>query len=516
MNLIDFFDRNVAFNPERAAYRFEGEDWSYRKVGDMATRIAHGLKAFGLQRESKCAVLSRNHPLAFTVLLGILKTRAAWVPLNVGGAAEEFNHILTAFDVEVLFYQKEFEAFARSVRQSIPSVRHLICLDGRSDLAPGLLEWMNMQDSAPITLPWDPDAMCMLRGTGGTTGRPKGVMNTNRNFEANIANYRALLRFDREPIYLAAAPLSHAAGVLAFTCIALHGTMVILRKFETQAVLSAIEQHRISFMYLPPTAIYSLLSQPNVREFSYSSLKHFLYGAAPMSAAKLSEALQTFGPVMTQVYGQTEAPAGVIFMAPHEHFDADGKVNAKRLIACGRPMPFTRVELMDDNGRFVEPGEVGEIVCQGGIVMRGYYKNREATEEVSKFGWHHTGDLAYRDEEGFIYICDRKKEMIITGGFNVYPFEIEQVLLSHPAVQDCAVVGVPDEKWGEAVKAVVELKSGQSVSAPELIALCKERLGSVKTPKSVEFAETLPRSPVGKVMRRAVRDKYWTGKERRV
>jgi len=516
VNLIDFFDRVVAATPERAAYVFDGKLSSYKDVADFATRIAHGLEAFGVERETKCGVLSRNDPLAFTALLGILKARGAWVPLNVGGADDEHLHILSAFDVEVLFYQREFEPFARKVQRVLLTVRHFVCLDGASDVALDLSQWAAAQSNTPIDLPWDPEGLCMLRGTGGTTGRPKGVMNTNRNFEANIANYRALLRFDGPPVYLAAAPLSHAATVFAFVNIAFGGTMVILKKFEAQAVLHAIEKHNVSFIYLPPTAIYTLLSQPNLGGFSFKSLKHFIYGAAPMSAAKLTEAVTAFGPVMTQAYGQTEAPAGIALLSPEEHFDRSGKLDEKRLLTCGRPMPFTRVALMDDKGCMVKPGDVGEIVVQGGIVMRGYYKNAEATEEVSAFGWHHTGDLAYQDEEGFIYICDRKKEMIITGGFNVYPFEIEQVILSHPAVQDCAVIGVPDDKWGEAIKAVVELKTGRSVPAEDLIALCKERLGSVKTPKSVEFSESLPRSPVGKVMRRAVRDKYWSGKSRQV
>jgi acyl-CoA synthetase (AMP-forming)/AMP-acid ligase II len=516
MNLIDFFDNAAAAAPRRAAYIVDGEAWSYERVSDLATRIGHGLAALGVTRETKCAVLSRNDPLAFTVLLGILKARGAWVPLNVGGAEDEHTHILRWFDVEVLFYQKEFEPYARRVHSSIDRVRHFICIDGHSDFAADLTAWMRDQDDTPIDLPWDPDGLCMLRGTGGTTGRPKGVMNTNRNFEANLANYRALLRFDGPPVYLAAAPLSHAATVFGFVNIAFGGTMVILTRFDAQAVLRAIEQYRVSFVYLPPTAIYTLLSQPNIGSFSFKSLKHFIYGAAPMSAAKLAEAINAFGPVMTQAYGQTEAPAGVALLAPEDHFDSSGALDERRLLACGKPMPFTRVALMDDAGRFVKPGDIGEIVVQGAIVMRGYYKDPSATEEVSTFGWHHTGDLAYRDEEGYIYICDRKKEMIITGGFNVFPFEIEQVILSHEAVQDCAVVGVPDEKWGESVKAVVELKRGHFVSEADLIALCKQRLGSVKAPKSVDYSDSLPRSPVGKVMRRAVRDRYWAGKSRQV
>lgn len=516
MNLIDFFDRNVREFPDRSAIIFENQQVSYAALGQLVLRIANGLVALGCQRESKCAVLSRNDLLSFASLLGILKARGTWVPLNTGNAENDHMYILEWFDVEVLFYQKEFENFAKRVREYLPAVRHFLCIDGDGDSGPSLASWAAAQSETPLMSSWDPDSMCMLRGTGGTTGRPKGVMNTNRNFETTIANYLTRMHNISSPVYLAAAPLSHAAAVFAFVNIAMGGTMVILPKFDALAVLNAIESHRISFLYLPPTAIYGLLSHSKVKQFNYSSLRYFIYGAAPMSAAKLAEAIRAFGPVMTQAYGQTEAPAGVTFMAPEEHFDRRGNIDEKRLLSCGKPATFTRVALMDDHGKMVSNGEIGEIVVQGGIVMRGYYKNPEATAEVSKFGWHHTGDLAYQDEEGYIYICDRKKEMIITGGFNVYPFEVEQVLLAHPAVQDCAVVGAPDEKWGEAIKAVVELKVGCSVAGEELIAICRERLGAVKTPKSVEFTDALPRSAVGKVMRRAVRDRYWAGQTRRV
>ena len=516
MNLIDFFDRNARDFPDRPAYIFEDRPWSYAHVDNLARRVAHGLGAFGIARESKCAVLSKNHALSFTALLGILKARGTWVPLNSGNAEDDHIYILQWFDVEVLFYQKDFESFAQRVRKEVPTIRHFICIDAEGECGPSMATWMALQSDDPISLPWDPDGMCMLRGTGGTTGRPKGVMNTNRNFEVTIANYLSRMHFGEPPVYLASAPLSHAAAVFAFVNIGMGGTMVILPKFDPLAALQAIEKHKVSFLYLPPTAIYGLLSQPRVNEFDYSSLRYFIYGAAPMSTTKLAESIAVFGPVMTQAYGQTEAPAGVTFLSPAEHFGADGKIDEKRLMSCGRAALLTRVAIMDDDGRIVDRGETGEIVVQGGIVMRGYYKNPEATAEVSRFGWHHTGDLAYQDEEGYIYICDRKKEMIITGGFNVYPLEVEQVILGHPAVQDCAVVGVPDEKWGEAIKAVVELKAGASVSGEELIAICRARLGAVKTPKSVAFIDSLPRSSVGKVMRRAVRDTYWVGQARRV
>jgi acyl-CoA synthetase (AMP-forming)/AMP-acid ligase II len=516
MNLIDFFDNTAARVPDRAAYVFEGRPWPYRQVADLATRIGHGLKGLGVVRETKCAVISRNHPLAFTAMLGILKAQGTWVPLHTANGDEENLYVVEFFDVEVLFYEREFEAFAQLVKERLAGVRAFVCLDGAGALGPGLEDWAAEQSADPIHLPWEPDAMCMLRGTGGTTGRPKGVMNSNRNFETTIANYISLLRFDAPPVYLACAPLSHAATVFAVVNIALAGTMVIHRRFDALETCAAIEKHRVSFAYVPPTAMYRMLSHPRVRDFDYASLRHFLYGAAPTSAAKLGEAIAVFGPVMTQGYGQTEVPTSVTYLGPDEHLDGDGNVDDGRLLSCGRPTPFTGVALMDEDGRLVETGNIGEIVVRGGLVMKGYYKNAEATAEVSKHGWHHTGDLAYQDEEGFIYICDRKKEVIITGGFNVYPLEVEQVVLSHPAVQDCAVVGVPDETWGEAIKAVVELKPGRTVGGDELIRLCKERIGSVKAPKSVDFIDDLPRSPVGKVTRKEVRERYWSGRDRRV
>ena len=516
MNLIDFFDKSAFLHPERPVLVFDDKPWSYRKVADLSTRIGHGLRSFGVVRETKCAVVSGNDPLAFTAMLGILKAQGTWVPLNPTSGVDEKLYILEFFDVEVLFYQKNSESFAQLVKERLPGVKHFVCIDAEGEFGPSLADWAVEQCSEPIQLPWDPDAMCWLRGTGGTTGRPKGVMNTNRNFETTIANYLALLRFDGPPIYLACAPLSHAAGVMACITIALSGTIVIHRKVDPQETLAAIGKHKVSFLYLPPTAVYTMLSQPNVREFDFSSLRHFLYGAAPTSPTKLREAIEVFGSVMTQGYGQTEVPTSVTYLGPEDHVDAHGEVIEKRLLSCGQPTPFARVALMDEDGKFVPQGNIGEIVVQGGLVMRGYYKNPDATAEVSKHGWHHTGDLAYQDEDGFIYVCDRKKEMIITGGYNVYPLEVEQVVLSHPAVLDCAVVGVPDEKWGEAIKAVIELKPGRSVSADDIIALCKQRIGSVKAPKSVDFIENLPRSPAGKVMRKEVRKRYWAGQARQV
>jgi acyl-CoA synthetase (AMP-forming)/AMP-acid ligase II len=259
-----------------------------------------------------------------------------------------------------------------------------------------------------------------------------------------------------------------------------------------------------------------LLEVPGIETLDFSSLRYFLYGAAPMSVDKLKKAIKVFGPVMAGGYGQTEAPASIALLPPDQHFSGDALANDERLSSVGRPSPLIRVEIMDERNCILGTGETGEICVRGDLVMKGYYKAPDKTAETIIDGWLHTGDIGHLDAEGYLYVTDRKKDMLITGGFNVYPSEVEQVIWAHPAVQDCAVIGVPDPQWGEAVKAVVELNPGQSVTAEELIALCKEKLGSVKAPKSVEFTAALPRSTIGKVLKKDLRAGYWAAAQQQI
>ena len=296
----------------------------------------------------------------------------------------------------------------------------------------------------------------MLVGTGGTTGLPKGVMLTSRNLETMTALTLMGYPFSGRPAYLALAPLTHAAGVLCFPVMTRGGRIVVMPKPDVGEFLALIERERITHTFLPPTLIYMLLGHEAIGTTDLSSLQCFWYGAAPMSTARLEEALRVIGP-MAQLFGQTEAPMMVSMLPPAEHYNADGTVATKRLASAGRPAPLVTVGIMDpDTGALLPTGERGEIVVRGSLVMAGYYKNPEATEAASKHGWHHTGDIGYLDEDGYLFIVDRLKDMIITGGFNVYSAEVEQALMQHPAVRDCAVVGLPDDKWGERVTAVIE------------------------------------------------------------
>jgi acyl-CoA synthetase (AMP-forming)/AMP-acid ligase II len=358
--------------------------------------------------------------------------------------------------------------------------------------------------------PWQTepiDDVVALVGTGGTTGRPKGVMLTDRNIETMSALTLMSYPFEGRPVYLALAPLTHAAGVLCFPIMALGGEVVIMPAPDLGEFLSLVERHRVTHTFLPPTLIYMLLGRPELAFAQLSSLQCFWYGAAPMSAARLAEAIERIGPVLAQLFGQSEAPMMITTMAPADHFHADGSLARERFSSAGRPTPLVRVAIMDDDGKILPTGERGEIVVRGSLVMAGYYKDPAASAEASRHGWHHTGDIGYLDADNYLFIVDRAKDMIITGGFNVYSAEVEQALLAHPAVQDCAVVGLPDDKWGERVTAVVQLHQGQSTTSAEVRAFVKARVGSVKAPKQVELWPDLPRSKVGKVLKNEVKSR---------
>jgi acyl-CoA synthetase (AMP-forming)/AMP-acid ligase II len=519
MAIIDFFDRGWRINPEAAAYIQGGRRYSFDEVGRLSCRIARALQAAGFGRGGKGAIWAGNDVTAWTCTLGLWRARMAWIPVGARNAADENRHVLDAFDCEVLFFQKEFEAPIAALRPQLAKIKLYVCIDGEAKGAVSLAAWTEGHADTDLGMTVDLDDVVAISPTGGTTGLPKGVMNTHRSIQTFVAHFMIGCSYgaaDR-PVNLAAAPMTHTSGLLSLPCTARGGTVVILAKPDPALLLGAIPEHQVTELFLPPTVIYRLLDIPDLnKKVDFSSLKYFLYGAAPMSVDKLKRAIEVFGAVMMGGYGQTEAPGSISYLPPDAHFDGGGLASDERLASVGRPNPLIRVEIMDDAGAVLPPGATGEICVRGDLVMKGYYKDPAKTAETIVDGWLHTGDLGHLDSGGYVHITDRKKDMIISGGFNIYPSEVEQVIWAHPAVRDCAVIGVPDEKWGEAVKAVVELNAGQSVGAEELLALCKERLGSVKAPKTVDFIAALPRSAVGKVLKKDLRAEYWRGSERKI
>lgn len=518
MAIIDFYDRGWALDPTAIAY-IQGERfYSFGEVGELSCRIANALLDLGLPKETKGAIWAGNDVTAWTCTLGLWRANMTWIPVNARNSIQENTYILDAFDCEVMFYQHDFASVIADLRTSLPKIKHWICIDATDGDVLSLEEWTFKQPSTPPHVAYDMNDVIMLSPTGGTTGTPKGVMNTHRSAQTFIAHFMlaCAYRDGEKPVNMAAAPMTHTAGLLAVPCTAQGGTVVVLPKPDPVLMFAAITKHKVSEFFLPPTVVYKLLEIPGIETLDWSSLKYLLYGAAPMSVEKLKKAIEVFGPVMTGGYGQTEAPASIANLRPDEHLVAGELASDRRLSSVGRPNPLIRVEVMDDAGRMLARGATGEICVQGDLVMKGYYKQPEMTAQTIVDGWLHTGDIGRIDTEGYLHLTDRKKDMIISGGFNVYPSEVEQVLWSHPAVQDCAVIGVPDQIWGEAVKAVVELNPGHSATAQELIDLCKGRLGSVMAPKSVDFVTSLPRSPVGKVLKKDLRAHYWNGEQRKI
>ena len=504
MRLIDYLDKGASLDPAAPCLTMAGQDLSYADVVALSHRVARALQRDGILPGDKVGILSSNDPIAFACVFGISRAGAVWCPINPRNEAAENRQLLAAFDCTALIFHSNYASLVEQIVPALPQLRVSVCLDTDHRLAPALARWFGDVPALPLDID-PPDDVAMIAGTGGTTGQPKGVMLSGHNLETMSAITLMSYPFAPRPNYLALAPLTHAAGVLCFPIMTLGGRIIIMARPDLTDFLALVARYRVTHTFLPPTLIYMLLEHPDLAGADLSSLACFWYGAAPISPAKLEEALTKLGPVMAQLFGQTEAPMMIATLAPADHFAADGSVAMERLASAGRPAPLVQLAIMDEAGTLLPTGERGEIVVRGPLVMLGYYKDQTASRDASRYGWHHTGDIGYLDADNFLYIVDRAKDMIITGGFNVYSIEVEQVLLRHDAILDCAVVGLPDEKWGERVTAVVQLHVGRHVDEADLRAFVKAAIGSVKAPKQIETWPNLPRSKVGKVLKKEIR-----------
>jgi acyl-CoA synthetase (AMP-forming)/AMP-acid ligase II len=510
MRLIDHFDKAAERWPDRAFLVDDLGARSYRQVQLESQRIARALQREGIVPGSRVAVYAGNAARPFECVIGALRAGCVWVPVSSRNHVDDTVHTLTQTRTVLLLHGAEYAEQVQHLRERCPALQQVIALDD------GFSGWLDAgTDAALEDLAVAADDIATLFSSGGTTGRPKGVMMTHAAWEAMIAGTLALQPHPA-PVHLVAAPMTHAAGGSALAMLPMGATHVLLPSFDPERVMQAIEQHHVTHLFLPPTAIYRLLAHPEVRAYDYSSLCYFNYASAPMAPERIEEAVSVFGPVMMTAFGQTETGLNVTYFSPEDHAEALAQGRRDRLLSCGRASPFFRVAVIDEQGSLLGAREAGEIVVRGASVMKGYLDNPDETARVSTHGWHHTGDVGYLDEEGWLYLVDRKRDMIVSGGFNIFPSEIEKVLHAYPGVQDCAVIGVPDPQWGEAVKAVVEMRLGSVFDEEGLRILCRQRLASHQVPKSFELCTQLPRSPVGKVLKRELRERYWAGQQRRV
>ena len=521
MRAIDYFDKGAEAFPGRIAILDRTAQYSYLQAQQASHRIARAMGAAGLRGEERVAIFSPNDARVLLCMLGLMRAGGVWVPINYRNALEANVQFLNYSQTSWLFYHSSFHEQVRQIKSLVPTLRHFVCIDAETDGDPSLGAFMQTGEGTD-DLDWG-DAhgnlgrLAGLVPTGGTTGPAKGVMVTNLSWGTMTELAHQNLRCDDiDPVCLSTAPLSHAAGVVAFAMFSLGATNVVLPAFDALEVLQSIERYRVTHVFLPPTAYYAMLAHPKLRDFNYATLRRLLIAAAPVSPDKFKKGIEVFGPCLCQSYGQTEAPMYLTFLDPATVAAAAAGDHPERLKSCGKPTLAVRLAIMDDDGKILPPLKTGEIVARGTLVGAGYYNLPDATAEIRIHGWHHTGDVGYRDEDGFFYIVDRKKDMIITGGFNVFSAEVEACLMELPQVRECSVIGVPDEKWGEAVKGIVVLRDGETLNEAAIIAHCKTRLGGVKSPKSVEFWREIPKTPAAKTDKKTIRKRYWEGADRAV
>jgi fatty-acyl-CoA synthase len=500
-------------HPNRVAFRSEGAEMTYRQVEDVLARWVAVLHDLGLRLGEGIGVLSPNRPEAWLAMTAAALAGGRITALHPLGSLADHLHACDEAELRFILVDPAFAERGAQLLEGSGAVDAVFGF-GPSDAGPDFLRLAALAslNGRLDRGPQGPEDVAAVLYTGGTTGLPKGVALPNRAW-VTLA-YGTALGWDlpERSTYLAVAPITHAAGMLIVPTLLKGGTVVLQRRFDPEAWLAAVSAERANLSLLVPTMIYALLDHPALERTDLSSLESVVYGASPISPTRLAEAIERVGRVFCQLYGQTESLGQGTALWRHQHDPTD----LHRLTSCGTAMPFNRVTLLDGDDQPVPDGSPGEICMQGPSVMLGYWKQPEVSEQALASGWLHTGDIGVRDEEGLYYIVDRKKDMIVSGGFNVFPREIEDVIARHPAVSMAAVIGVPDERWGEAVKALVVLRPGAAVEAEELVALVREWKGPVYAPKSLEFVERLPVTPVGKADKRALRERYWAGQERRV
>jgi fatty-acyl-CoA synthase len=473
-------------------------------VRDATSQFMQALQSLGVVQGSRVATLSTNRPEVLHVSHAIQLLAAIAVPMHpLAGLADHLNVILDAKIEVLIFDAARFSERAAELAKQAPGMK-LIAF-GASANAEDLCKLADRFKPVPLVAPKvTGSTIARLTYSGGTTGKPKALPNTHRSIIAAAHIMLAEWEWPSQPRVLSCSPLSHAGSGMILPTLMKQGTILIHPGFDPLAVMQTIQEYRITCMMLVPTMIYALLDHPRFGEFDLSSLETVFYGASAISPARLKEAIERIGPVFFQFYGQSEAPMGITVLRKAEHDVND----LRRLASCGRPVPWVRVELFDSNQRPVPDGEPGEICVQGPLVMDGYRDNPELTAEAFRGGWLHTGDVAVRDPGGFLRIVDRTKDMIVTGGFNVYPREIEDIIGEHPAVSQVAVIGVPHPKWGEAVKALVVTRPGETANANDLIEMVAKRKGSFQAPKLVEFIDAIPQTPLGKPDKKVLRIKF--------
>ena len=500
-------------HPNRVAVWHRGAELTYAELDRRSNRVANALVDAGLRPGQRVCMLDKSHAGCIELLFGTAKAGGVFTPVNWRLAPPEIAYVVNDAEARVLVVGAEYAETAAKIQPELARLQTIVRWGDGPDGWPAFDAWRDAAGERDPRRDTPEHETAWQLYTSGTTGHPKGSEITHRNFTAAMAGGAAGFgNIQPGDVGLVSAPFYHIGGAGYAVVLIYSGcTLVVTREFDPREILKLIPEHGVNHTFWVPAMMLFLLQHPDCAGTDFSSLRTVLYGASPIPEDLLKRAIEVFDCDFVQAYGLTETTGAMCLLAPEEHVPG-----SPRLRSCGKPIFGVDVKILDGDGNECPPGSVGEIAIRSDLVMKGYWRNPDATASAIRDGWFHSGDAGYFDDDGFLYIHDRVKDMIVSGGENVYPAEVESVLFSHPAVADAAVIGVPDERWGEAVKAVVVLAPDATASEQEILAFCDGKIAGYKRPRSVDFVDALPRNPTGKILKRELRERYWEGKARRV
>ncbi len=519
MNIGTLFTKSARTYPERMAIAYGDYELTYREANERINRAANALRSLEMNKGENVAILLHNCPEFLEILFACFKAGIGTVPINFRLHPKECSYIIDNSEAVAVVLGDDFKDSLYVLKTEMPKVRHYISINQPSKGMSYYEDLLKKHSTNFVDAHVDRDDLAWLFYTSGTTGQPKGAMLTHHVLMTMTMNFFAdVTPLCPHDVILHAAPLSHGSGLYGIPNVAKGAANVILgsKTFDAKEVFETIQKRRVTNMFMAPTMIKRLVTSPEIDKYDLSSLKCIHYGGAPIYLEDLKAAVKKLGQIFVQLFGQAESPMTISYLCKEERVLEGTDEQMERLKSAGIPRTDVEVKIFDENDNELPPGEMGEIVVRGEVVMKSYWKNPQATEETLRGGWLHTGDLGIMDERGYVFILDRAKDMIISGGENIYSREIEDVILRHPAIHEVAVIGIPDETWGEAVKAIVVLKPGQKATEKEIIDFCKQNMASYKKPKSVELIDEIPKNPYGKILKRELKEKYWVSETRRV
>lgn len=518
MKTGEFLTRAANWYPNKVANIFEGKKFTYKQYNERVNSISNALREVGLNHQDRIGILSLNCHEYAEVAYASSKLGVICTTINWRMAVPEILSLIQDFKPKVIFVSKRFEAMLESLRKNNPDKIRFISMHGEID---GMMNYdkllLEFSTSEPQSIgPIQDDDVVLQLYTSGTTGKQKGAMLTHKVLYNNTLNFTIDLPYTQDSNYLCLLPMFHVAIWPIWVAAYVGFTLTYIDAFDPGRCLALIDKEKVTDTGLTPTIIQMLMDHPDFEKTDHTAMKSIIYTGAPMPVELLKRSMKNFKCGFYGTYGMSEMAGGITFLRPDEHFLEGPEYLLKRLASVGRPCVNVNMKVLDDNGKECPVGVSGEICASAEHAMKGYFNMPNETAEALRDGWYHTGDVAYVDEGGYFYLVDRKVDMIISGGENIYPREIENVLLGMDGIADVAVIGVPDEKWGESVMALVVAKKGATVTESMVIDFCKERLASYKKPGTVDFMDILPRNPLGKIQKKELRAKYWKGKERKI